>query len=76
MIISCYLQKNGEDGCLDDDPYYVVTNVLEKYIVDNDANGSDENDDGCYVGIDDDDNHDGSHWCYHWYCECFLVSPC
>ena len=35
--------------------------VPEKYINDNDTNGSNENDDGYDVGIDDDD--DGSHWC-------------
>ena len=53
------MQKNGEDDYLDDNPDYVVTNVPEKYIVDNDVNGSDENDDGYYVGIDVDD--DGIH---------------
>ena len=83
MIISWYLQKNGEDDYLDDDPDYVVTDVPEKDIVDNDTNGSNENDDGCDVGIDDeDDNGDGdnedddSHWCYYWDCGCFLFSPC
>ena len=54
MIISWYLQKNGDDGYLNDDPDYVVTDVPKKDIVDND-----ENDDGYDVGIDDE--NDGSH---------------
>ena len=72
MIISWYLQKNGEDDYLDDDSDYVVIDVPEKDITDNDTNGSNENDDGCDVGIDDedededededdDDDDDGSH---------------
>ena len=40
---------------LDDDPDYVVTDVPKKYIVDNNENGSNENDDGYDVGIDDED---------------------
>ena len=68
MVISWYLQENGEDDYLDDDPNYVVTDVPKKYIVDNDANESNENDDGYDVGIDDDD---GSHWCFYWDCGCF-----
>ena len=66
MIISLYLQKNGEDDYLNDDPDYVVTDVPKKYIVDND-----ENDDGYDVGIDDED--DGSHWRYYWDCGFFFV---
>ena len=78
------MQKNGEDNYVDDDPNYVVTDVLEKDIVDNDTNGSNENDDGYDVGRDEDDededededDDDGSHWCYYWDCVCFLLSPC
>ena len=39
MIISWYLQKNGEDD-IDDDTDYVDTDVPEKDITDNDTNGS------------------------------------
>ena len=72
MIISWYLHKNGEDDVADDTDY-VATNVPEKYITDNDTVGSNENDDGYDVGIDDDD---GRHWCFYWDCGCFLLSPC
>ena len=41
----CYLQKNGEDDCLDGDTYYVVINVLKKDIVDN-YDDDDDDDDG------------------------------
>ena len=84
MIISWYLQENGEHDYLDDDSNYVFTNVPKKDIADNDANGLNENDDG-YVGIDgdedededkDEDDDDGSHWCYYWYSGCFFLSPC
>ena len=63
MIISWYLQKNGKDDYLDDDPNYVVTDALEKDIADNDVNGSNENDGGYDVEIDDEDDNDddGSH---------------
>ena len=83
MIISWYLQKNGEDDYLDDDLGYVVTDVPEKDIDVNNADRSDENDDGYDVGIDedyededDDDDDDGIHWCYYRYCGCFFLSPC
>ena len=81
MIISWYLKKNGEDGHLGDDPNHVVIDVPEKDITDNDTNGSNENDDGCDVGIDDDDedkddDENGSEWCYYWYYGCFFLSPC
>ena len=79
MIISWYLQENGEHDYLDDDSNCVFTNVPKKDIADNDANGSNENDDGYDVGIyedEDEDDDDGSHWCYLWYCGCFLLSPC
>ena len=46
MIISWYLQENGEHDYLDDDSNYVFTNVPKKDIVDNDANGSNKNGDG------------------------------
>ena len=75
MIISWYLQKNGEDDVADDTDY-VSTDVLEKDITDNDTVGSNENDDRYDVGIDDEDDDDGSHWCFYWDCGCFLVSPC
>ena len=76
MIIALYLQKNREDYYLNDDLDYVVIDVLEKDITDNDANGSNENDDGYDVGIDDEDDDDGSHWCFYWDCGCFFLSPC
>ena len=78
MIISLYLQKNGEDEYLGDDPDHVVTDVPEKDITDNDTVGSNKNDDGYDVGIDDEDedDDDGSHWCFYWDCGCFLLSPC
>ena len=66
MIISWYLQKNGEDD-VDDDTDYVDIDVLEKDITDNDTVGSNANDDGYDVGIDDEDEDedadedDGSH---------------
>ena len=80
MIISWYLQKNGE-GDKADDTDDVSTDVPEKDITNNDTVGSNENDDGYDVGIDDededdDDDDDGSHWCYYWDCGCFLLSPC
>ena len=62
MIISWYLQKNGEGDEVDDTDY-VSTDVPEKDITNNDAVGSNENDDGYDVGIDDEDgdDDDGSH---------------
>ena len=60
MIISWYLQKNGE-GDEADDTDYVAIDVSEKDITDNDTIGSNENDDGYDVGIDDEDDDDGSH---------------
>ena len=56
MIISWYLKKNAEDYYIGDDPNYVGIDVPEKYIVDNDTNGSNKNDDGYDVGIDDEDD--------------------
>ena len=41
MIISWYLQKNGE-GDEADDTDYIATDVPEKDIIDNDTVGSDE----------------------------------
>ena len=81
MIISCYLRENGEDDYLDDDRDYVATDVPKKYIVDNVANWSNENDDGYDVGIDEDDededeDDDSSNLCYYWDCGCFFISPC
>ena len=58
MIISWYLQKNDEDGVADDTDY-IVTDVPARDINDNDTIGSNANDDGYDVGIDDED--DGSH---------------
>ena len=58
MNISWYLQKNGEDGVADDTDY-LATDVPERDIADNDTIGSNANDDGYDVGIDDED--DGSH---------------
>ena len=55
MIISWYLQENGEYDYLDDDLDDVITDVPNKDIVDNDANGSNENDNVYDVGIDEDD---------------------
>ena len=75
MIISWYLQKNGEGDEVDDTDY-VSTDVPEKDITNNDIVGSNENDDGYDVGIDDEDDEDGSHWCFYWDCGCFLLSPC
>ena len=74
MIISWYLQKNGEDD-VDDDIDYVDNDVLEKDITDNDTVGSNQNDDGYDVGIDDedDDDDDGSHWCLYWDCGCLFA---
>ena len=62
MIISWYLQKNGEDG-IDDDTDYIATDVPTRDIIDNDTIGSSANDDGYDVGIDDEDEDedDGSH---------------
>jgi len=66
LIISWYLQKNGE-GDEADDINYVATDVPEKDIIDNDTVRSNENDDGYDVGMDDDDedddedDDDGSH---------------
>ena len=54
MIISWYLQKNGEDDLVDDIDY-VATDVPDKDITDNDIVGSNENDDGYDVGVYDDD---------------------
>ena len=86
MIIFCYLRKNGEDDHVGDDPDYDVTDVQDKYIADNYVNGSNENDDGYNVGIDeddeyvedvvDDDDGGGCDWCYYWDCGCFFLSPC
>ena len=77
MIISWYLRKNSEDDVADD-TNCIATDVLEKDITDNDTVGSNENDDGYDVGIDDEDedDDDGSHWCFYWDCGCFLLSPC
>ena len=75
MIISWYLQKNGE-GDEANDTDYGSTDVPEKDITDNDIVGSNENDDGYDVGIDDEDDDDGSHWCFYWDCGCFFLSPC
>ena len=62
--MSWYLQKNGEGDEVDDTDY-VATHVPEKYITDNDTVGSNKNDDGYDVGIDDEDEDededDGSH---------------
>ena len=56
------MQKNGEDDYVGDDPDYVVIDIPENDITDNDTNGSNENDDGYDVGIgDDDEDEDGSH---------------
>ena len=64
MIICWYLQKNGEDGVADD-TNYIATDVQERDIIDNDTIVSNANDDGYYVGIDDEDEDededDGSH---------------
>ena len=65
MIISWYLQENGEDEYLNDDPEYVVVDVLNMDIADNDANGSNKNDDE-YVRIDkDEDGDDDDDDCIH-----------
>ena len=66
MIISWYLQKNGEDD-VDDDTDYVDTDVPEKDINDNETIGSNENDDGYDVGIDDEDEDDDDaiHSCFY-----------
>ena len=71
------MQKNDEDD-VDDDTDYFDTDVPEKDIIDNDTVGSNENDDGYDVGIDDEDedDDDGSHWCFYWDYGCFLLSPC
>ena len=86
MIISWYLQKNGEGDKVDDTDY-VSTDVPKRDNTNNDTVGSNENDD-VYVGIDEDeedkdedededeDEDDGSHWCYYWDCGCFSLSPC
>ena len=50
MIISWYLQKNGEDNYVGNDLDYVVTDVPEKDIHDNETNGSNENDDDMILG--------------------------
>ena len=66
------MPENGEDDYLDDDPHYVFTDLPKKDIANNDANGSNENDDGYDVGRDEDDedededeeddaDDDGSH---------------
>ena len=64
MIISWYLQKNDEDGVADDTDY-IATDVPARDINDNDTIGSNANDDGYDVGIDDEDEDededDGSH---------------
>ena len=57
MTISWYLQKNNE-GDQADDTDYVSTDVPEKDITNNDIVGSNENDDGYDVGIDEDANDD------------------
>ena len=56
------MQKNSE-GDEADDTDYVAIDVPEKYITHNDTIGSNENDDGYDVGIDDEDEDedDGSH---------------
>ena len=62
MIISWYLQKNGEDGVAND-TNYIASNVPARDITDNVTIGSNANDDGYDVGIDDEDEDedDGSH---------------
>ena len=75
MIISWYLKKNGEDDVANDTDY-VASDVPEKYITDNDTVGSNENDDGYDVGIEDEDEDNGSHQCYYWDYGCFFLSPC
>ena len=80
MIVSWYLQKNGEDDYVGDDPDYIVTDVPEKYVTYSDTNRSNENDDGYDVGIEDydedvDNDDDGIHCCYYWDWGCFFLSP-
>ena len=83
MIISLYLQKNGEDSVVDDTDYIAI-DVPTRDITDNDTIGSNANDDGYDVGIDDEDKDanedededDGSDQCYYWDCGCFFLSPC
>ena len=58
MIIFWYLQKNDEDYYVVDDPDYVIIDVPKKDITNNDTNGSNENDDGYNVGIDENDEDD------------------
>ena len=66
LIISWYLQKNDEDG-ISNDTYYIGIDVPARDINDNDTIGSNANDDGYDVGIDDEDEDedededDGSH---------------
>ena len=75
------MQKNGEDNYVDDDPNYVVTDVPENDIDDNETDGSNQNYQGYDVGIhddheDEDEYDDGIHWCYYWDCGCFFLSSC
>ena len=60
------MQKNGKDG-LTDDTDYISIDVPTRDIIDNDTIGSNENDDGYDVGIDDEDEDedDGIHQCYY-----------
>ena len=51
-------ENNDEDGVADDTDY-IATDVPARDINDNDRIGSNENDDGYDVGIEDED--DGSH---------------
>ena len=60
MIISLYLHKNGEDSIVDDTDYIAI-DVPARDITDNDTIGSNANDDGYDVGIDDEDEDDVSH---------------
>ena len=64
------MQENGEDDYLYCDLDYVANNAPKNDISHNDANGSNENDDGYDVGIDEDDededeDDDSSNLCYY-----------
>ena len=54
------MQKNSEYGIADDTDY-IASDVPARDITDNDTIGSNANDDGYDVGIDDEDEDDGSH---------------
>ena len=53
-------RKNDEDGVADDTDC-IATDVPARDITGNDTIWSNENDDGYYIGIDDEDEDDGSH---------------